>query len=99
MAYDARTMIAKVLSKILAEHSACERKQDRFLVEEGTQLTLFVAVGSEALEVERVRELSLLDDWVMATTARGEQYHFAYDDLGAVRFTPRTQAGYGSAMG
>ncbi len=78
-------MTSELLTDILGKHAGCEREGETFAVAANTEVTVFAALGSEPLIVERVSSITLDKGVVIVDTSRSERYFFAYEDVRAVR--------------
>jgi hypothetical protein len=94
-------MDPKVLTALLTRHMECSQQTARdglkFSMPSGAEVTLFVSTGEESLVVEKVRELILEADLVVATTSREERFAFLCRDLRALRATGSGRSGAGYA--
>jgi hypothetical protein len=78
-------MTSELLTDILAKHGDCERTGDTFAVPGAMAVTLFAALASEPLIVERISSITLDPKLVIVETSRSERYFFAYEDVRALR--------------
>lgn len=65
-------------------------------IADGTEVSLYIAMGIEPLVVDRVASVSLEAESLVAATRRKERYIIAYEDLRAVRLSDENsgRAGY-----
>jgi len=87
-------MTAKVLETILTNHGRCTRDGNSVIVPEDTEASIYIALGSEPLIIDRVRQVDLEDGIAIIKTIRREVYVVAYEDVRAARFSNKDQAGY-----
>ncbi len=78
-------MKRQVLEDVLTRQAGGVREGDSLVFTDGTELSLYIAMGIEPLVIDKVSALSLEEDTVVARTRREEKYVCAYEDVRAVR--------------
>lgn len=81
-------MTSKNLIEVLVHQGGGVRDGDQVRLSRESDTTMFVSLGNEALTIERVTQLELRGDMVIATTHRNEQYVVAFEDIRALRIGP-----------
>lgn len=92
-------MTSKALTEILTKHGGAQTKGNRAEVPLSAELTLFASMPDESLVIERVRQVELEPEYLVAHTARGERFVVLYEDVRAARFASKASAaatGYAS---
>ena len=85
-------MKSNVLSEVLKSHCGCQESDGVLKVSEG-DLTIFVAMGSTMLTVERIAWVKVADDSVVIQT-RSALLAFTHEDIRGVRLA-NSKAGVG----
>jgi hypothetical protein len=81
---------------MLARHAEAKADGDALVIPAGTEASLYIAMGLEPLVIDRVSDLLLESEAIVAKTRRKERYVVAYEDIRAVRLSPEGsgRAGY-----
>jgi hypothetical protein len=81
-------MSPKVLSDILQRYGGGVREGESMRFDKHNDVTVFASLGSEALTVGRVVEMTIAADALVLTTVRQERYVLFYEDVRGIRFAP-----------
>lgn len=88
-------MKRQVLQDLLTRHADVKVEGDSLNVAADVEVSVYVAMGSEPLVIDRISSLKLESEAVVAATRRNERYLIAYEDLRAVRIHDGSgRAGY-----
>jgi len=89
-------MKRQVLQDLLGRHAQAKADGDTLVIPDGTEASLYVAMGSDPLIVDRVSVVHLEQDAVVVHTRRKDRYLIAYEDLRALRLSDESsgRAGY-----
>ena len=74
-------MKASVIQQILKQYGKAEQKGAELHISAGMEAHLIVAVGSEAITVQKVTSLEIHDEFVVASTFKGEKFFFGHEDV------------------
>ena len=90
-------MKRQVFEDLLTRHADVKADGDALIVAEGTEVSLYVAMGIEPLVIDRIASLKLEHEALVASTRRKERYLIAYEDLRAIRVlgADAARTGYG----
>jgi hypothetical protein len=88
-------MTHKALSEILTKYGDARQSGTRVEIPPKTDVTFYAALGEESLVIDRIRQVELDSEFVVATTARSEKFVLLYEDVRAVRFGGGPSAGAG----
>lgn len=83
-------MKSETLAKILSKHGQGGTEGDTTTIPEDQSITLYASIGGEALMVADVRTVEMDDQIVLATTAKGDLFAIASEDVRAMRIGPQT---------
>jgi hypothetical protein len=78
-------MKTKALVEVLSSNGNCTHKDDTIEIPEGTEVSLYVSLGSETLVVSGLATIQLMDEMLLASTRKGEAYAIVSEDLRALR--------------
>ena len=70
-------MKASVIQQILKQYGKAEQKGAELHISAGMEAHLIVAVGSEAITVQKVTSFEIHDEFVVASTFKGEKFFFS----------------------
>jgi hypothetical protein len=88
-------MTRQVLEELLSRHGNVKVDGDTIHIVDQAQLSVYVGVGTEPLIIDRVAWLQLDRHAVIVATRRSEKYFVAYEDVRALRMSPKdVGAGY-----
>ena len=78
-------MTNKILTDLMGKYGNVQRVEDTLQIPPETDVTLFVAVGSDPLIVRKVSQLELLAEVAIASTVKSEHYVVAYQDIRSIK--------------
>lgn len=86
-----------MLEDLLKRHAGVKADGDAMHVPDGTEVSLYVAMGIEPLVLDKITSLKFEAEAIVANTRRKEIYLIAYEDLRALRVhdDDAGRAGYG----
>ncbi len=74
-------MKPSAIQQILKQYGKAEAKGGVLTLDPTIEVHVIVAVGSEAMTVQKVVSLELSDDYLSAVTFKGERFCFGHDSV------------------
>jgi hypothetical protein len=78
-------MKTKALVEVLSSNDNCTHKDGTIEIGEGTEVSLYISLGSETLVVGGLSSIKVQDEMLLANTRKGEVYALVSEDLRALR--------------
>lgn len=78
-------MKTKALVEVLSSNDNCTHKDGTIEIGEGTEVSLYISLGSETLIVSGLATIKIVDEMLLANTRKGETYALVSEDLRALR--------------
>lgn len=88
-------MTHKALSEILTKYGDARQTGSRVEIPPRLEVTFYAALGEESLVIDKVRQVELEAEYMVATNSRMERFVVLYEDVRALRIG----AGSGGAAG
>ncbi|MCG8423553.1 MAG: hypothetical protein MJE77_37105 [Proteobacteria bacterium] len=94
-AYDNCLMIQKVLTDVLLKYGQAQRDGDLVRLSRDVEVNIFVNVGDQTLNINRIDSVERMSEILVFTTQRHERYIVSHEDVRAVHIkAPGAKTGY-----
>lgn len=88
-------MIQKVLTDVLLKYGQAQRDGDLVRLSRDVEVNIFVNVGDQTLNINRIDSVERMSEILVFTTQRHERYIVSHEDVRAVHIkAPGAKTGY-----
>ena len=78
-------MKPSVIQQVFKQFGKSSQSGSRLELGPHLEAQIFVALGSDALNVQKIAAIEVHDEFVLAVTSKGEQFFFSYEDVTGIK--------------